>query len=107
MTRRLAPVDVVSVAFVVPLQGPTGLYGPSCLACGELAVEQLNASTGIAGRQVTGRTHRDHQVSPWHIAYAEGTVERADDLKAAFERARKEVVENGRVALVDVITQVL
>lgn len=31
--------------------------------------------SGIAGRQVTGRTHRDHQVSPWHIAYAQGTVE--------------------------------
>ncbi len=45
-------VDVVSVAFVVPLQGPTGIYGPSCLACGELAVEQLNARRGITGRQV-------------------------------------------------------
>lgn len=42
----------LTVAFVVPLQGPTGIYGPSCLACGELAVEQLNAGTGIAGRQV-------------------------------------------------------
>lgn len=31
--------------------------------------------SGIAGRQVTGRTHRDHQDSPWHIAYADGTVE--------------------------------
>jgi len=31
--------------------------------------------SGIAARQVTGRTHRDHQVSPWSIAYAEGTVE--------------------------------
>ncbi len=31
--------------------------------------------SGIAGRQVTGRTHRDHQVSPWHIAFAQGTVE--------------------------------
>jgi acetolactate synthase-1/2/3 large subunit len=40
-------------------------------------------------------------------AYAEGTVERADDMAAAFERARKEVVENGRVALVDVYTQVI
>lgn len=48
MTAR----DVVSVAFVVPLQGPTGIYGPSCLACGELAVEQLNARSGIGGRQV-------------------------------------------------------
>jgi len=44
--------DVLSIAFVVPMQGPTGLYGPSCLACGELAVEQLNADTGIAGRRV-------------------------------------------------------
>ncbi|WP_246119637.1 substrate-binding domain-containing protein [Aeromicrobium flavum] len=42
----------VRVAFVVPLQGPTGIYGPSCLACGELAVEQLNAHDGIAGREV-------------------------------------------------------
>lgn len=40
------------VAFVVPLQGTTGIYGPSCLACGELAVEQLNARDGIAGREV-------------------------------------------------------
>lgn len=40
------------VAFVVPLQGPTGIYGPSCLACGELAVDQLNAGSGIAGREV-------------------------------------------------------
>lgn len=44
--------DVLSVALVVPLQGTTGLYGPSCLACGELAVEQLNAADGIAGRRV-------------------------------------------------------
>lgn len=40
------------VAFVVPLQGPTGIYGPSCLACGELATEELNARDGIAGREV-------------------------------------------------------
>ena len=38
-------------------------------------------------------------------AWAEGPIERAEDLKPAFERARKEVVENGRVALVDVYTQ--
>jgi urea transport system substrate-binding protein len=42
----------ISVALVVPLQGPTGIYGPSCLACGELAAEQLNAARGIAGREV-------------------------------------------------------
>lgn len=44
--------DTISIALVVPLQGPTGIYGPSCLACGELAVEQLNEAAGIAGRRV-------------------------------------------------------
>ncbi|MFF0268227.1 substrate-binding domain-containing protein [Kribbella sp. NPDC004536] len=44
--------DVLPIAFVVPRQGPTGIYGPSCLACGQLAVEQLNAGNGIAGRRV-------------------------------------------------------
>ena len=40
-------------------------------------------------------------------AWAEGPIERIEDLSEAFERARKEVVDNGRVALVDIITQVL
>jgi len=44
--------ETLAVAFVVPLRGPTGIYGPSCLACGELAVEQLNAADGIGGRRV-------------------------------------------------------
>jgi ABC-type branched-subunit amino acid transport system substrate-binding protein len=73
---------------VVPLQGPTGIYGPSCLACGQLAVEQLNARNGIAGRQIelvqvdagrapevvaeeVGRlvdTGRGDAVAGWHIS---------------------------------------
>lgn len=44
--------DVLPVALVVPMQGPTGIYGPSCLACAELAVEQLNQVDGIGGRRV-------------------------------------------------------
>jgi ABC-type branched-subunit amino acid transport system substrate-binding protein len=44
--------DPLPVALVVPQQGPTGIYGPSCLACAELAVEQLNERDGIAGRPV-------------------------------------------------------
>ncbi|MCH8315583.1 MAG: hypothetical protein IIA64_06380 [Planctomycetes bacterium] len=38
-------------------------------------------------------------------AWAEGPIERAEDLKPAFERAKHEVVANGRVALVDIYTQ--
>src|SRR5690606_1464620 len=39
-------------------------------------------------------------------AWAEGAIERAEDLRGAFERALYEVQANGRVALVDVVTQV-
>jgi thiamine pyrophosphate-dependent acetolactate synthase large subunit-like protein len=39
-------------------------------------------------------------------AWAEGPIERAEDLRGAFERAKHEVVANGRIALVDVHTQV-
>jgi len=39
-------------------------------------------------------------------AWAEGPIEKAEDLKPAIERAKKEVMEKGRVALVDVYTQV-
>lgn len=49
---RVLPREVVPVALVVPLQGPTGIYGPSCLACAELAVEELNRQHGINGREI-------------------------------------------------------
>ena len=40
-------------------------------------------------------------------AWAEGPIEKAEDLKGALERAKREVLDNGRVALVDVYTQVI
>lgn len=46
------PPGALSIAFVVPMQGPTGIYGPGCLACGELAADELNAGGGIAGKPV-------------------------------------------------------
>jgi urea transport system substrate-binding protein len=44
--------DTVDVALVVPLSGPAGMFGPSCEACADLAVEDLNARGGILDRQV-------------------------------------------------------
>jgi len=44
--------EAVQVALVVPMQGTTGIYGPSCLACAELAVDELNQRSGINGRRV-------------------------------------------------------
>jgi thiamine pyrophosphate-dependent acetolactate synthase large subunit-like protein len=39
-------------------------------------------------------------------AWAEGPIERSEDLRPVLEQAKREVMENGRVALVDVYTQV-
>ena len=39
-------------------------------------------------------------------AWAEGPIERPEDLRGALERAKHEVMQNGSVALVDVYTQV-
>jgi len=43
---------VMNVAFVVPRSGPAGIFGPSCETCGELAVEEINASGGVLGREL-------------------------------------------------------
>jgi hypothetical protein len=39
-------------------------------------------------------------------AWAEGPIERAEDLRPALELAKRQVLEHGRVALVDLYTQV-
>lgn len=43
---------VLAVALVVPLQGPAGIFGPSCELCAQLAVEEVNAERGTLGREV-------------------------------------------------------
>jgi urea transport system substrate-binding protein len=40
------------VALVVPLSGSGGLYGPSCVLCARLAVEEVNAAGGLLGEPV-------------------------------------------------------
>lgn len=84
------PDSQLSIAFVVPLQGPTGIYGPSCLACGELAVEQLNATAGIAGRQV-------------ELVVVDGGREPAivaDDVGALVDRGRVQAVAGWHISAV-------
>jgi urea transport system substrate-binding protein len=46
------PAHVV-IALVVPLQGPAGMFGPSCQLCAELAIEEINAEDDPLG----GRMH--------------------------------------------------
>jgi len=44
--------DTLAVALVIPLHGPAGIIGPSAELCAQLAVEELNATTGAAGREL-------------------------------------------------------
>src|SRR3712207_1881464 len=71
-----APVCVFTVTASISLhageQLPGGLVASTTPRVGLFHQPRFS---GIAARQVTGRTHRDHQVSPWRIAFAADTVE--------------------------------
>ncbi|WP_436701962.1 substrate-binding domain-containing protein [Nocardioides sp. BYT-33-1] len=45
-------MDTFRVGLAIPLQGPGGIFGPSCEKVAELAVAQLNQGAGILGRPV-------------------------------------------------------
>lgn len=44
--------DRCRVGVLIPLQGPGGIFGPSCVAASEYAKQELNADSGIGGRRV-------------------------------------------------------
>jgi urea transport system substrate-binding protein len=50
--RISGPIRTLVVALVVPLQGPAGVFGPSCELAAQLAVEELNTTGGVLGREV-------------------------------------------------------
>lgn len=44
--------DVYRIGILIPLQGPGGIFGPSCVAVSEQARHELNTHRGIGGRRV-------------------------------------------------------
>ena len=44
--------DVLNMALVIPLQGPAGIFGPSCESCATLAMEEINNEGGVLGREL-------------------------------------------------------
>jgi ABC-type branched-subunit amino acid transport system substrate-binding protein len=52
MINYSAAQQRIRIGFVVPLQGSAGIFGPSCEACADLAVAELNRRSGILGREV-------------------------------------------------------
>ncbi|MHA5052367.1 substrate-binding domain-containing protein [Streptomyces sp. SD15] len=44
--------SVLSVALVFPLQGPAGIFGPTCELCAQLAAEEVNRAGGVLGKEL-------------------------------------------------------
>jgi len=44
--------ETLGVALVVPMQGPAGIFGPSCELCAQLAAEEVNRAGGVLGREL-------------------------------------------------------
>lgn len=72
-----APVAVMTATSSLSLHAgetlPSGRHASSATRVG--IMHQARYS-GLLGRQITGRTHRDYQVSPWWVAFAEDTIEK-------------------------------
>ncbi|MEV6741422.1 substrate-binding domain-containing protein [Streptomyces sp. NPDC051104] len=49
---RRRPSGPLRIALVVPLQGPAGIFGPSCELCADLAAEEVNTAGGVLGRSI-------------------------------------------------------
>lgn len=63
----------LDLALVIPLQGPAGIFGPSCEQCAQLAVEEINAVDGILGREVR-LTVLDGSLAPAQVADEVGAL---------------------------------
>lgn len=75
--RRDGPIQV---GLLIPLQGPAGLFGPSCELCAELAASEINL-TGLLGREV--RLHViDAGDTPERVADEVDRLLRAGSLEA-------------------------
>ncbi|MEN3299432.1 substrate-binding domain-containing protein [Pseudonocardia sp.] len=88
--------DSLDVAFVIPRSGPEGIFGPSCEACGKLAVDEINSASGVLtrelrlhvvnGGQTPERVARDvdvlvragkvQAVAGWHISAVRQQIDR-------------------------------
>ena len=74
--RGASPVAVTTMSASINLHaGAVMPDGSAATMSPRVGAMTAPLYSGIKGRQVIGRTHRDHQVSPWLIMTAAGTVE--------------------------------
>lgn len=77
----LSPGDDLAVGMVLPLQGPAGIFGPSCEAVTEVAIDRINAADGILGRRVRP-VFIDGGAAPQHVAARVGALIATGDVHA-------------------------
>ena len=65
--RAAASPSALSVALVIPLHGPAGMFGPSAELCSQLAVDELNEEQGVLGRELR-LTVVDGSAAPQQVA---------------------------------------
>jgi urea transport system substrate-binding protein len=59
--------DRLRIAFLLPLSGPAGMWGPSCQTSATLACREVNAAGGILGREIE-LVFADAGVDPQQVA---------------------------------------
>ena len=52
MVTSVGSPGTLTIALVIPLQSPAGIFGPSCELCALLAAEEVNQERGVLGREV-------------------------------------------------------
>ena len=72
-TSRTRVRAAINVGLLIPMHGSAGMFGSSCLACGVLAAEEINAEGGLLGREV-------HLVPIDGAGHPEEVVDRVDRL---------------------------
>jgi ABC-type branched-subunit amino acid transport system substrate-binding protein len=51
-SERLGRKHRRRVAVMVPMSGSAGIWGPSCISCAELAIDEINRADGIRGQEI-------------------------------------------------------
>ncbi|MDD1780441.1 substrate-binding domain-containing protein [Enterovibrio sp. ZSDZ35] len=72
--------DTIKLGVMIPMSGPAGLFGPSSKNCTEMAVEEINKSGGILGKQI-------------EVFYADAGGSPSDALKNAVRLFKGEKVD--------------
>ncbi|WP_067841967.1 substrate-binding domain-containing protein [Nocardia lijiangensis] len=99
-----SPDGTIEILNIVPMQGPGGIFAPSCDAAISLAVSEINHGAGIFGREIRttnidgGRppgevanevaallaTGMVHAITGWHTSAVRRAVARANDGRVPY-----------------------